>query len=58
MQIPQFESDDPCITAESFVLAHRLIKAFDKIEVDEQKYAVLSTFSSDHSIALNGRNVM
>lgn len=35
--IPQFESDDPCIAAESFVLAHRLIKAFDKIEVDEQK---------------------
>ncbi|CAN8000514.1 unnamed protein product [Ixodes hexagonus] len=35
-EIPQFEENDPSIPLESYVLAHRLMKAFDKLEVSEQ----------------------
>ncbi|XP_029835089.3 ATP-dependent RNA helicase TDRD9 [Ixodes scapularis] len=35
-EIPQFDENDPSIPLESFVLAHRLVKAFDKLEVSEQ----------------------
>ncbi|XP_049526547.1 ATP-dependent RNA helicase TDRD9 isoform X1 [Dermacentor silvarum] len=39
-ELPEFDPDDPSIAPESFRIAHRLIKVFDKIEAVEQKVDV------------------
>ncbi|XP_064484579.1 ATP-dependent RNA helicase TDRD9-like [Ornithodoros turicata] len=36
-EIPQFDASEPYVPQESFVLAHRLIKVFDRIERGEQE---------------------
>lgn len=35
-EVPQFDAAEPFVPRESFVLAHRLIKVFDSIELGEQ----------------------